>query len=63
MVKPVLSLELFMNPVPLAPNGHKDMHRYNVDGFYYNLTPRVMAHPIYTKGIGDPRWRNGDAWK
>lgn len=55
--------ELFMNPVPLAPNGHKDMHRYNVDGFYYNLTPRVMAHPIYTKGIGDPRWRNGDAWK
>ena len=34
-----------------------------VDGFYYNLTPRVMAHPIYTKGIGDPRWRNGDAWK
>ena len=52
-----------MNPVPLAPNGHKDMHRYNVDGFYYNLTPRVMAHPIYTKGIGDPRWRNGDAWK
>lgn len=55
--------ELFKNPAPRAANGHKDMHRYDVDGFYYNLTPRVMSHPIYTKKIGDQRWATGDAWK
>lgn len=59
--------ELFQNPAPLEPmtgtDGSKNMHRHNNDGFYYNLTPRVMAHPIYTKNIGDPRWKNGSAWK
>ncbi|MCD8260133.1 MAG: right-handed parallel beta-helix repeat-containing protein [Bacteroides sp.] len=55
--------ELFRNPAPLAAEGSKDMHRYNNDGFYYNLTPRIMAHPIYTKNIGDPRWKTGGAWK
>lgn len=55
--------ELFKNPTPLAAEGSKDSHRHTVDGFYYNLTPRVMAHPIYTKDIGDPRWKNGSAWK
>jgi len=55
--------ELFRDPSPLAADGYKDMHRYNVDGFYYNTTSRVTAHPIYTKNIGDPRWKNGDPWK
>lgn len=55
--------ELFKNPAPLAAEGSKNMHRHTNDGFYYNLTPRVMAHPIYTKNIGDPRWKNGGAWK
>ena len=55
--------ELFKDPAPLQPNGHADMHRHNVDGFYYNLTPRVTAHPIYTKKIGDQRWATGAKWK
>lgn len=55
--------ELFQNPTPLAPNGYKDMNRYNIDGFYYNNTDRVRNHPIYTKQIGDPRWRTGAAWE
>ena len=55
--------ELFKDPAPLQSNGHADMHRHNVDGFYYNLTPRVMAHPIYTKKIGDQRWATGAKWK
>lgn len=55
--------ELFKNPAPLATNGYKDMFRHNIDGFYYNNTDRVRNHPIYTKGIGDPRWRTGAPWK
>lgn len=55
--------ELFKNPAPKATNGYKDMHRYDNDGFYYNLTPRVMAHPIFTKKIGDQRWVTGATWK
>lgn len=55
--------ELFKDPAPLQPNGHADMHRHNVDGFYYNKTSRVTAHPIYTKKIGDQRWATGAPWK
>ena len=55
--------ELFKDPEPLQANGHADMHRHNVDGFYYNLTERVKSHPIYTKKIGDQRWVTGAAWK
>ncbi len=56
--------ELFKDPDPIAKNGYKDMHRHNVDGFYYQVdNERVRNHPIYTKGIGDPRWRTGAAWK
>ncbi len=54
--------ELFVNPAPLASNGYKDMHRHNVDGFYYQNTDKVRNHPIYTKNIGDPRWKTGAAW-
>jgi hypothetical protein len=55
--------ELFKDPAPLATNGYKDMHRHNVDGFYYNNTDKVKNHPIYTKNIGDPRWKTGAAWE
>lgn len=55
--------QLFKNPIPLAPMGDVDMHKYNYDGFYYNTTPDVMNHPIYTKNIGDQRWKNGGNWK
>ncbi len=55
--------DLFVNPQPLAKNGYKDMHRHDVDGFYYRDTETVRNHPIYTKDIGDPRWKTGAAWK
>jgi hypothetical protein len=55
--------ELFKDPAPLATNGYKDMHRHNEDGFYYQTTEKVKNHPIYTKNIGDPRWKNGNPWK
>lgn len=54
--------ELFKNPQPLGVNGTKDMHRHNVDGFYYNTSSRVQNHPIVTKKIGDQRWATGAAW-
>lgn len=54
--------ELFRDPAPLDVNGTKNMNRFNIDGFYYNNTDRVRNHPIYTKQIGDPRWRTGAAW-
>ncbi|MDO4165071.1 MAG: hypothetical protein Q4D56_11915 [Bacteroides sp.] len=55
--------ELFQDPAPNASNGYKDMHRHNNDGFYYNNNSTVTNHPIYTKEIGDPRWRTGAAWQ
>ncbi|MBR1879843.1 MAG: hypothetical protein IJ804_03715 [Prevotella sp.] len=55
--------ELFRNPQPLGVEGTKDMHRHNVDGFYYNMSDtRVANHPIVTKKIGDQRWATGAAW-
>lgn len=32
-------------------------HEYNLDGLHYKNTSEVQNHPIYTEGIGDPRWR------
>jgi hypothetical protein len=55
--------ELFKNPQPLQANGHADMHRYNIDGFYYKTDAKVQAHPIITKKIGDQRWATGAPWK
>ena len=55
--------DLFKNPAPKAANGYKDMHRYNIDGFYYNSSSKVKSHPIFTKQIGDQRWATGAAWK
>lgn len=59
--------ELFQNPAPLGTVDGKEIftrnaYRHNVDGFYYNNTEKVKNHPIYTKGIGDPRWRTGASW-
>lgn len=60
--------ELFKNPwtigtVDAKEKFTKDAYRHqDISGFYYNNTDRVTKHPIYTKGIGDPRWRNGTAW-
>ena len=55
--------ELFTNPQPLGANNTKDMHRHNMDGFYYKTDSKVTSHPIYTKKIGDQRWATGAAWK
>ncbi|NDW12461.1 right-handed parallel beta-helix repeat-containing protein [Bacteroides sp. 214] len=55
--------ELFQDPKPKAAEGWKDLNRHNVDGFYYNNTDRVKNHPIYTKNIGDQRWKTGAPWK
>lgn len=41
----------------------KDAYRYSdISGFYYNASDKVKRHPIYTKEIGDPRWRTGKSW-
>ncbi len=60
--------ELFKDPSPMGTMNakeafEKDAYRHkDISGFYYNDTPRVKAHPIYTKEIGDPRWRTGASW-
>ncbi len=60
--------ELFQDPSPIGTVNaketfDKDAYRHkDISGFYYNNTPRVTAHPIYTKQIGDPRWRTGASW-
>lgn len=41
-----------------ALDGSGDEHGVNL---YYNQTSKVLNSAIYTKGIGDPRWRNGAA--
>lgn len=60
--------ELFQNPSPIGTvdakeKFTKDAYRHtDISGFYYNNTDRVKNHPIYTKQIGDPRWRTGASW-
>ena len=60
--------ELFKNPwtigtVSAKENFQKDAYRYSdISGFYYNNSDKVKKHPIYTKEIGDPRWRTGKSW-
>lgn len=60
--------ELFKNPytigtVDAKEKFTKDAYRHaDISGFYYNNTDRVKNHPIYTKNIGDPRWKNGTPW-
>ncbi len=60
--------ELFENPwtigtVDAKEKFTKDAYRHaDISGFYYKDTERVRKHPIYTKGIGDPRWRTHTSW-
>jgi len=58
---PIAPENLFVNPYPkgkkVGANWESDPHIYNLDGIRYKNTPEVLNHPIYTLGIGDPRWR------
>ena len=60
--------ELFKSPwtigtVNAKEKFQKDAYRYSdISGFYYNASDKVKRHPIYTKEIGDPRWRTGKSW-
>lgn len=60
--------ELFKSPwtigkVNAKEKFQKDAFRYSdISGFYYNNSDKVKKHPIYTKEIGDPRWRTGKSW-
>lgn len=59
--EPLAPTELMANPNPPHKNGDKDMHEISTEqlmsGLKFNKTDKVLNHPIYTKGIGDPRWR------
>ncbi len=60
--------ELFQDPQPLgawrsSSDFDANMHRHNIDGFYYRRDARVLQHPIVTQKIGDQRWATGKAWK
>ena len=60
--------ELFKSPWTIGTENakekfQKDAYRYSdISGFYYNASDKVKRHPIYTKEIGDPRWRTGKSW-
>lgn len=58
---PIAPENLMVDPYPkgkkVVANWAPDSHIYNLDGLRYKNTPEVLNHPIYTKGIGDPRWR------
>ena len=58
---PIAPENLMVDPYPkgkkTGANWATDAHIYNINGLRYKNTPEVLNHPIYTKGIGDPRWR------
>ena len=58
---PIAPENLMVDPYPkgkkVGANWDVNAHIYNIDGLKFKNTPEVMNHPIYTKGIGDPRWR------
>ncbi len=58
---PLLPTELMVAPNPPHKDGDKDMHEISTEqlmsGLKFNSTEKVRTHEIYTKGIGDPRWR------
>lgn len=61
---PLLPTELMRAPNPPYHNGHAKMHqRESLDGLFYNHTDKVVNHEIYTKGIGDTRWRDANDMK
>lgn len=59
---PIAPENLMIDPYPkgkkVTPtHWDSDCHEYNLDGLHYKNTDEVHNHPIYTKEIGDPRWR------
>lgn len=52
---------LMIDPYPkgkkVGSNWDTNAHIYNLNGIRFKNTTEVQNHPIYTKGIGDPRWR------
>jgi hypothetical protein len=58
---PIAPENLMVDPYPkgkkVGANWEVNSHIYNVNGLRYKNTAEVMNHPIYTKGIGDLRWR------
>lgn len=58
---PIAPENLMVDPYPkgkkVGTHWDADSHEYNLDGLYFQNTDEVHNHPIYTKGIGDLRWR------
>ncbi|WP_207424371.1 hypothetical protein [Desertivirga brevis] len=58
---PIAPENLMVDPYPrskkVGANWNTNAHIYNLNGLKYKNTQEVLNHPIYTKGIGDPRWR------
>ncbi len=58
---PIAPEDLMVDPYPkgkkVGTEWDPDCMEYNLDGFHYKTTSEVQNHPIYTEGIGDPRWR------
>ncbi|WP_196941350.1 hypothetical protein [Sphingobacterium pedocola] len=58
---PIAPENLMVDPYPkgkkVGANWDTNAHLYNLNGLRYKNTPEVLNHPIYTEGIGDPRWR------
>ncbi|MFC5283563.1 hypothetical protein [Pedobacter alpinus] len=58
---PIAPENLMINPFPkgkrLGTNWDPESHVYDLNGIRFKSTPEVLNHPIYTRGIGDPRWR------
>ncbi|MGN7784325.1 hypothetical protein ACTJIJ_07355 [Niabella sp. 22666] len=58
---PIAPENLMVDPYPkgrkIGAAWDVNAHIYNVEGLKFKNTPEVLNHPIYTKGIGDPRWR------
>lgn len=49
--------ELFVDPFPIGKYESVNCHRHNNSGFYLKTDEKVTKHPIYTKNIGDQRWK------
>lgn len=58
---PIAPENLMVDPFPIGmktgATWAPDSHKYNVSGLKFKSTSEVQNHEIYTKGIGDPRWR------
>ncbi|TXK37682.1 hypothetical protein FVR03_14860 [Pontibacter qinzhouensis] len=58
---PIAPENLMIDPYPkgrqTGTTWAPDSHIYNLNGMRFRNTSEVQNHPIFTKGIGDPRWR------